>query len=63
MKKTIAILSVILLYSCKKTMPENVWECTANDNIKIYVVSDTMPIIKTVNEFGQLVVCNCKKSH
>jgi len=54
--------TALFITSCKKeTTPPNLWQCTMADSVVVYVYSDTFPIIKTVNEFGFPVVCNCTK--
>ncbi len=53
------LLLALLALSCKKETNQTTWECTT-DNYKMRIQSDTMPIIKTLNQYGNLVVCDCK---
>jgi hypothetical protein len=63
MKKTILILAIALMViSCKKeTKKVTIWECNLGNGTKGIVVSDTMPIVKSINEFGLPIVCDCYK--
>jgi hypothetical protein len=58
--KAIALFSIILV-CCKKETKVIVWECDLQNGIKTTIVSDTMPVIKTINQFNNLVICNCEK--
>jgi len=59
MKKIIPIAVIAILTSCTKTTQQKVWECKTKD-YKFKIKSDTMPIIPTVNEFGNMVICDCR---
>jgi hypothetical protein len=61
MRKIILALSLIVISCQKETTPPQVWECNLGNGIKATVISDTMPIIKSINEFGFPIVCNCYK--
>lgn len=63
MKNIILILvATFIVISCKKeTRKVTIWECNLGNGIKAIVASDTMPIVKSINDFGLPIVCDCYK--